>query len=179
MNNKIEYEVRIVKIDVNELKKKLMELGAIKEGEYNYKRYIYYPDSNANNKWMRLRTDGKNTTLTIKECTEKTISGTKELEIGVSNLEDTKLLLKQLGYESSKYMENKRERYILENVEIDFDTWPMIETFLEIEANSEEEVLNAVKKLGFKNEDITIDDVYVIYEEIYKIDARNMKELKF
>ena len=80
MSNKIEYEVRIVKIEVNELKKKLMELGAIKEGEYNYKRYIYYPDSNANNKWMRLRTDGKNTTLTIKECTEKTISGPKEFK---------------------------------------------------------------------------------------------------
>lgn len=36
---KTEYEVRVLEIDQEKLKEKLEKLGAIKQGDYNQKRY--------------------------------------------------------------------------------------------------------------------------------------------
>ena len=77
------------------------------------------------------------------------------------------------------YQENKRIQYILDNIEIDIDTWPMIPTYLEIEGNSEEEVNNMVKKLGLSNLKITALNCDDIYKEFYNIDISKIEELKF
>ena len=82
------------------------------------------------NKWIRLRTDGFKTTLTIKEYTSSKIDGVKELEIEVSDMEKTNLILEELGYKKRSVQENKRTRYILNDVEIDIDTWPYLKTFV-------------------------------------------------
>ena len=62
-----EYEVRVLDIDKEKIIKKLESLGAEKIADFDYRRRVYNFHPAVDNKWMRLRTDGKKTTLTIKK----------------------------------------------------------------------------------------------------------------
>lgn len=176
---KTEYEVRVLEINKDEIIKKLESLNAEKVGEYNQKRYVYDTIPKSDGKWIRLRTNGKETTLTYKDVTSDKIDGTKEVEIVVSDLEDTNELLNKLGFFSKAYQENNRIRYMLDGVEIDIDSWPMIPTYLEIEGKDEASVLTMVEKLGLDKEKVTSLDVQSVYKEIYNIDLDGVKVLKF
>lgn len=174
---KTEYEVRVLEIDKEQLVSKLEELGAKKEGEYFQRRYVYDFIPKRENEWIRLRTNGFKTTLTYKNIKTGTIDGTEELEIEVSDFEDTNKLLEVLGYKNKGFQENKRIRYILDNVEVDIDTWPMIPTYIEIEGNSEKEILNIINRLGIDKEKITTLDVQAIYTH-YGYDLEETRYLK-
>ena len=176
---KTEYEIRVLEIEKESIVKKLEDFGAVKIGEYNQKRYVYDLKPVQKNKWIRLRTNGVETTLTYKNIESNTIDGTKEVELKVDSFETTNEFLNKIGFVARNYQENKRTRYILDNVEIDIDTWPMIPTYLEIEANSEEEVNSMVKKLRLNNFKITALNCDDIYRKIYNIDILKIKELKF
>lgn len=175
----VEYECRILEINKEEFIGKLEKAGAIKIGEYFQKRYVYDFNPVISNKWIRLRTNGKKTTLTIKEITDKTVDGTKELEIEVSSFDDTNNILNELRYKTRNYQENSRISYMLDDVEIDIDTWPLIPTYAEIEGSSKECVDNLLKKLSICEKNITCLDVASIYNEIYNINILKIKELRF
>ena len=91
----IEYEVRVLEIDKDELVKKIEKLGAKKIADFNYKRRIYNFNPAVPQKWIRLRTDGNKTTLTIKKLESLEIDGTKEMEIEVLDFEELASDLKQ------------------------------------------------------------------------------------
>ena len=172
-----EYEVRILEIDVDSIKKKLEELGATFEWDRVQKRYVYDFIPKVDSKWIRLRTNGIKSTLTIKDLVTSKIDGTRELEIEVSDFDNTNKILEELGYTPRNYQENRRIQYILDGVEIDIDYWPMIPTYLEIEGSSEEEVYKIVEKLGYKLEDTTTRDVEGIYND-YGHDVMEIKDLR-
>ena len=175
---KTEFELRVLEINHDELIKRLEELGAMKQFERFQRRYVYDIEPGVDSKWMRLRTNGIKSTLTIKEVKEKTIDGTKELEIEVSDFDKTYEILEKLGYSPRAYQENKRTQYLLDGVEIDLDSWPLIPEYVEIEGKSEEEVKNTLKKLNLENEKVTALDVESIYES-YGIKDTKHKILKF
>ena len=158
-----EYEVRVLEIDVEFIKKKLEEIGAEFSFDKIQQRYVYDFIPKVDSKWIRLRTNGEKTTLTIKNLVSSEIDGTQELEVVVDNFERTNLILKELGYQAKGYQENRRIQYMYEGVEIDIDYWPLIPTYLEIEGPSEEKVYEVLKKLGFTKEDATTRDVEGIY----------------
>jgi len=174
-----EYEVRFLEINQEDLIKKLESFEAYKIGEYLQRRYVYDFNPKVPNKWVRLRSSGRDTTLAIKEVKEKTIDGTKELEVRVSNFDDTNEILKQLGYNHKAYQENKRISYFMDNIEIDIDSWPLIPTYIELEGKNIEEINKLIEKLQLDNSKKTELDVQSIYEEIYNINIDDYKELKF
>ena len=172
-----EYEVTILEID-NSLESKLIKLGAKLVSDSMQRRYVYDIKPVNPNKWIRLRTNGKKTTLAVKEVKDKSeIGGTDEIEIMVDSFENTNKLLESLGYISRNYQENYRKMYVLNDVEISIDSWPMIPTYAEIEGKSEKDVLNALELLGYTKKDYTTLDVVSIYE-LYNIDVMKIKELK-
>ncbi len=67
---------------------------------------------------------------------------------------------------------------MLNEIEIDIDTWPMISTYVEIEGKNEEEVLEAIDLLGLSREKLTTLDVQRIYE-YYGYDLEEIKDLSF
>ena len=102
-----ERELTVLDIDLDDFIKRLEELGAEKQGEFLQRRYVFDVKPVNPKKWIRLRTNGKKTTLTIKEIKDKNaIEGTEELEIVVDDLDKTKEILNHLGYESRNYQEN-------------------------------------------------------------------------
>ena len=103
----------------------------------------------------------------------------EEIEIEVSDFEKTNTILNKLGYVSHTYQENKRTRYLLDDVEIDIDTWPYIPTYVEIEGKSTEDVLNTINKLDLNNYEVTSIDVQDVFRKYYKIDIAKKEEVKF
>lgn len=158
-----EYEVRILDIDVEGVLKKLKEIGATFEWDHLQKRYVYDFIPKIDGKWIRLRTNGDKSTLTIKNLISSRIDGTQELEIVVDDFEKTNLLLKELGFEPRSYQENRRCQYHYRGVEIDIDSWPYIPTYLEFEGPSEESVYEVVSLLEFDSGDVVTRDVDGIY----------------
>ena len=175
-----EREVTILNIDEKVFVSKLLNNGAVKKDEFLQRRYTYDFNPILPNKWIRLRTNGKKTTLTIKEIKDKTaIDGTMELETVVGDFDVMNDILKELGYRYRNYQENYRIIYSLDNVEISIDSWPLIPTYAEIEGKTNEDVVMALEKLGYTLDDATTLDVTSIYNEIYGIDLLKIKELKF
>lgn len=160
---KTEYEVRFLDINKDELIRKLEMVGAKLVGDWLQKRYVYDFKPRLDNKWIRLRTNGEESTLTIKEITDKKIDGTKELEIVVNDFDTTNKVLEELGYVARSIQENKRIRYMLDGVEIDIDTWPLINTFVEFESVNEQSIKDVILKLGMDYNMATTMDVQSIY----------------
>ena len=176
---KTEYEIRVLEISKEEIIKIIEEIGGIKQGEYNQKRYVYDLNPVQKGKWIRLRTNGKVTTLTYKDIISNTIDGTKEVEIVVDDFEKTNEFLEKIGFSSRSYQENNRTQYMLNDVEIDIDSWPMIPTYLEIEGKSEDDVLKILNLLKIDKSKVTTLNCDDIYKQIYNIDISKIKELKF
>lgn len=173
-----EYEGRILEIDHDEIVKKLEKLNATKNFESFQRRYVYDFNPVKETSWIRLRTNGKTTTLTIKDIKAKTIEGTDELEIEVDDFENTNLILEKLGYHHRGYQENKRLQYILDGVEIDLDRWPLIPEYLEIEGKDIESVYATLDKLEIPREKLVTLDVSSIYGH-YGYKEESMKDLNF
>jgi adenylate cyclase class 2 len=176
---KTEYEIRVLEIDVDKMIKKLDSLGATKVGEWEQKRYVYDFIPKRENQWIRLRTNGKESTLTYKNVEKDTIDGTKELEIVVDDFKKTNEMLEILGYKSKGYQENNRIRYMLNGVEIDIDSWPKIPTYMEIEGKDEEEVNATLELLDIDKEKVTALNCEDIYKKICGINIDEIKNLVF
>ena len=175
----IEYELRVLEINKKEIQERLNKLNAVLVEDIFQKRYVYDFNPIIPNKWIRLRTNGNKSTLTIKNIESSKIDGTKEIEIEVSDFDATNEILGELGYKPRGIQENKRIKYDLNGVEVDIDTWPKIPTYLEIEGANEAEVFNTLELLGIPKEKATSLDVQSIYGEIYGIDLDKEPNLSF
>lgn len=141
-------------------------------------------------KWVRLRKtietkeDGitkESTTLTIKHILKNDESGIqqmKETEILVNSLEETNEFLENIGFSYRSYQEKKRVKYILNEHEIDIDTWPELPTYFEVEGKDKNDLVKILNLLGYSFEEAVSCTVDEIYKAI-GIDINNMKELKF
>lgn len=175
----MENEVRILEIDIEEWIAMLEKMGAHKIGDWIQKRKIYDFKPAIPNKWLRLRTNGTTSTLTIKEIRDnQKIDGTREVEIEVSSFEQTGIILEELGYSYRNYQENRRIRYQYQDIEIDIDTWPKIPTYVEIEGKDVSSVLEFLKLISFDESKKTTMDVENIYRH-YGFDINDYPVLTF
>ena len=140
-------------------------------------------------KWIRLRkTVEENekgekrefTTLTIKHILKNNESGIqqmKETEIVVNSFEETNELLENLGFSYRSYQEKKRKKYVLNDHEIDIDTWPGLPTYFEIEGENKVDLETMLNLLGYSFEEAVSCTADELYQE-RGIDINNQKELK-
>lgn len=160
-----EIEARLLEVDDKVFIEKLKSKNATFVGDWVQIRKLYDFTPKKQNSWIRLRTNGETSTLTIKEIESDKIDGTKEWEITVSNFDTTAEILEKLGYKTRSTQENRRIRYMLDNVEIDIDFWPRIPTYVEFEGNSEEDIKNVCKKLDIDFSKLVTIDVTGIYKK--------------
>lgn len=175
-----EFECSILDYDIELFKEKLKSLGLKLVSEDSQKRYVYDFQPVNPNSWIRLRTNGKETTLAVKDIKDKNaIGGTSKLEVTVESFAITNEILNRMGFRPRNYQENKREEYIYKDVKVKIDYWPQIPPYIKIEGKNESEVLKAIEELGLSNEQITTLDVESIYKQVYGIDLLNIRELRF
>lgn len=153
-----EIEAKFLSINKSAMIDKLESLGAQKEFTILYRRKVFdYPDRrlDKDDAWLRLRDEGEQTTLTYKRRIGVTDShagnndqGMEELEVIVGDFDTMSEILLKTGLELKHYAENRRTRYLLNDVEVDIDEWPMLEPYLEIEANNWPAIDDMARKLG-------------------------------
>lgn len=183
-----EFELKFLEVDVPSLEKKLLDIGAEKVAEYNYSRVIFYinrdPQSSADG-WVRVRTDGKETTLTYKKSIQEKSKdglmenvGMTEIEVTVDDYEKTLALMKAIGLYENKIEKNKRIRYQKGDVVFDIDFWPEIPAYLEIESDSYEKVKRAARELGLDGESGMLGTAGSVYKK-YGINIDDYSSITF
>jgi adenylate cyclase, class 2 len=174
----IEYEAKVVEINPRDIESKILNAGGKKIREAMMKRYVYDIDPEQRGHWVRLRDDGEKITLTVKKIHHDGISGTEEEEIKVENFDKTNQLLCLMGFTPSAYQENHRTSFALGAVSLEIDHWPLIPPYLEIEADSREQVIQIASLLGFEESQLTGENTVKIYAR-YGIDLKSISELHF
>ena len=154
-----EFEIKFLEVDVPELEKKLLAIGAKKVGEYDQHMFLFdYPDFrlDKNHSWIKLRTNGEETTLSYKQrIGVKSMDGSmpdegmKEIEVAVDNFERMHDIFLSMGFIIKREVRNRRLRYRKESSVFDIDFWPEIPPYVEVEADSLENVKKAARELGF------------------------------
>ncbi|MFD6227094.1 class IV adenylate cyclase [Streptomyces sp. NPDC060232] len=166
---KHEYEAKFLAVDVADLQDRLTRLGAVQAFPRTLlTRKIFENDNLDGGAWLRLRDEGTRSTLTLKQVTDSTtIDGTTEIETEIADLHAMADILRRLGLREVRYQENYREEWRLGEVAFDFDTWPDLPTFIEIEGPDEASVRQAAALLELNYTDARFGSV----DEIYKSEA--------
>ncbi|MGQ4514591.1 CYTH domain-containing protein [Streptomyces sp. DW26H14] len=162
---KHEYEAKFLAVDAAQVQAKLTALGATQAFPRTLlTRKIFENDFLDSGAWLRLRDEGTRSTLTLKQVTDSTtINGTTEIETEVADLHAVADILRRVGLTEVRYQENYREEWRLGEVHSDFDTWPGLPTFLEIEGPDEASVRQAAALLDFDYSEArfgSVDEVY-------------------
>lgn len=170
-----EFEMKFLEVDVAKLEEKLISIGAVKVAEYNYIRTVFDATENSTSSadgWVRVRTDGKETTLTYKRSIQEKAEdgsikniGMTEIEVEVNDYEKACELVRAIGLFENKTEKNKRIRYVKGDIVFDIDFWPFIPVYLEIESDSYEKVRNAAWELDFDPEIGVIGTAGSVYEK--------------
>ena len=169
----LEIEKRFKNFDYKTLKKLFKKYNIQKNGGYLFNVTGFIPLNK--NQSIRTRNEGSKITFTIKE---KTNTYDKEWEVNVNDQAMINEMLQLLGIEKGYTLEKFREIYKDNNNELIFDHYPGLEPYLEIESNTENNLLKMMKNLNLKLESkFTAKDLYFIEYGISK--ERQDKDLTF
>lgn len=174
----IEYEAKVLDIDPDKTRRLIQGCGGEAGGQRFMRRYVYDIDAGDPARWLRLRDTGSDVTLTVKEITDDTIDGTHETEIRVSDFDSTNTLLGRLGFAAKSYQETRRTSFTLSGARLEIDEWPHIPPYLEIEADTHDDVLRVAGLLGFAGQDLTSENTIKIYRR-YGYDLDTVPQLRF
>ncbi|WP_037464226.1 CYTH domain-containing protein [Shimazuella kribbensis] len=174
----IEYEARVLEIDPLYMKQKILSCGGQAVRSSLMRRYVYAVNQDDLQQFIRLRDTGFETTLTYKEIKHDGIDGTDETEIVVDDFDRTDELLSRLGYQTKWYQENHRNSFLLSGARLEIDQWPMIPPYIEIEADSYEEVIRVAQMLGYRQDQLVGENTLKIYAH-YGIDLKKIEDLRF
>ncbi len=173
-----EFEAKFTGVDIIALRARLSSLGAqLLQSETLYKRAVFNPPPALAKKgfYGRVRDEGNRVTMSLKSTGKvSTIDQQKEIELIVTSFESAVDMLVTLGFEQKAYQETKREKWQLAGAEICIDSWPFLESFVEIEGSSEQQVKYIASQLGFDYSSAIFGAVDVLYAAKYGIDTKQI-----
>ena len=136
-----EIEAKFLNIEYNSMREKLKKEGAVLVyGERFMRRKNFdYPDWHLEKRggWIRVRDEGDRVTLSYKQLNDRTLHGTQEVSVDVSDFDRACAFLSVIDFEMKSYQETKREQWRLNDCDVTIDTWPWIHSFVEIEGLDE------------------------------------------
>jgi adenylate cyclase class 2 len=174
-----EYETRIINIEIDNIRKKLKEMNAIKVKQENQINTIFdFNDRRLlNNKGyarIRIVEDLLNKATHYYMTTKKLLSQGKykvmeENETEILNGKVGENIFKSLGLEQIQSIKKYRESYKYKNTLIEIDVneksfcpFP----YIEIETNNDKELEKVVTLLGYTLEDTTSKTIYDILKDM-------------
>ncbi len=181
LDDYIEKEIKILDVNVEELQKKLEEIGAKKV--FDDDRTITAIDTddrhflNKEDKLIRITEEG-NTKITM-HVNQSNPDIKREIKFKTSGLKETKDFFTELGLKPISKVVAHRISYELGKIDFDIDFFPAIPPFLEIDTKyiteTEFTVDSLIEKLNLKDKKIVImgtEDIHKLYNidyfEVYK-----------
>lgn len=173
-----EIETRIIKINVDEIRNKLLNLGAVKVKEENQINKIYdFPNKELikNKGYARIRyikdliKKEEHYYITVKKLiSQEKYKIMEENETEILDPKEGENIFNALGLKLVESISKFRESYKYDNtlVEIDindpsFCPFP----YIELESDNEDELKNLVQLLGYSTDDTTSKTIYDILKE--------------
>lgn len=179
---KTEIEAKFLDIDINKLRTSLKSSGAklITPERLMKRKILDFPDGTLNAKggWVRIRDEGNKITASYKQLSDRTLYGTKEVNLEIDNFEAASDFMSSLGLMEKSYQETKRESWELNGCEIEIDTWPWVPTYVEIESENEKDLRGVVDSLGLDWTKALHGSVEVVYQAYYDITESEINNLK-
>ncbi|MGD0450341.1 MAG: class IV adenylate cyclase [Candidatus Bathyarchaeia archaeon] len=156
-----EIEVKILDIDRKEVEERLTSLGAKKILDSDIQTIFFdFQDGKIikAKDVLRLRREDNKVELTYKKVhTTQTAKEAEEYSVDVSNIEEMRKILENLGLHETENMLKHRISYKLDNARFDMDhyleAYSFIPEFMEIEAENTELIDHYAELLGFKPKD--------------------------
>ena len=184
-----EIEVKYLDIDIHEIETKLKGIGAEKVKDIFLRHVSFdYPDYRLDkyNSWIRLRDEGDKIVLAFKKRLGVTSQdgstndeGMEEIEVKVDSYEETKNFLTKVGFmEKHGEAQKKRSKWKKGSITFDIDTVPMIPQYLEIEAESWEDLDNVAVELGLDPQKRKICSANQLYK-MYGINTDEYQTINF
>lgn len=181
-----EIEAKWLEINFDEMRQRLKEIGAklvYPERQMTRRTYDFHDRRLEDDKgWVRVRDEGDKITLSYKQLSDRTLHGTKEVSVEVSDFKNACLFLESIGFESKSFQETKRESWKYGDIEIELDTWPWIPGFVEIEAPNENALKEFAKKLGLDYSKALHGSVEPAYQAVYDVteeEINGWEEIRF
>jgi predicted adenylyl cyclase CyaB len=171
-----ESEIDILDVDRKEVVRRLRQLGAKHEGLHRFRRieFLIEGDTHGRHSWARVRTNGKETTITLKETQGRAgFTSMKEYEVRASDFAEAVRIMSRLTKSKVLYWENERDAYRLGDAQVTIDKWPGIPALVEIEAPTMRKVKEAYKRLGVKGRFVGNTPIHKVYE-IYGLNFRKV-----
>lgn len=177
----LELEATFININKEDLRKRLRENGAtLVRPEIKMKKTIFDLGQNI---FARVRDEGDHITATYKNVSDASrIDGTHEVNLIVDDYDRAVAFITALGIKPKAQQETMRESWVLNDTEIDIDTWPWLPTFVEIEGKTIDSVKAASEQLGFDYADAhfgSVDEIYRLYYNVTNDDINFAPEIKF
>lgn len=158
----IEIEIKIRLHEPEPLLARLAELDAVHDRQFlETNTYFDLPDGRlkTSDQGLRLRVEKDTTTDRVETVmTHKgprahgPLKSRSETEVGVSGVHAAGQMLSVLGYRPVLTFEKLRDRFLLDRCRVEIDRVPHLGTFVEIEGETEDEVLAVRAKLGLGDE---------------------------
>jgi len=172
--------------DHEKIRQKLKDMGAKLEHPLRMmvRNNFDYPDLRLEKigGWIRVRDEGDKVTMSYKQLNDRSLHGTKEVNLVVDDFNTARDFLEAIGLKLFNYQETKRESWSLGKVQVELDEWPWIKPFVELEADNEEELKAAAEKLSLDFETAVHGSVEVAYLAEYDVteaEVDGWPEIKF
>lgn len=179
---KSELEAKFLDVGKDEIRSKLRAVGAECVSPERLMRRVVFESKHLTDVggWLRVRDEGDKIFLTLKQTSlDSGIHRIKEAQVRVDDFDQMILILKNIGMVQKRYQENYRESWKLKGVSIEIDTWPQIPSYVEIEANTEADVISVSNLLGFDYRKAVFGSADEVYKNSYNIDILSMDILVF
>lgn len=164
----------------DDFRKRLQDSGAkLITKERQMIRHHFVKDKNPGMTcdYIRVRQEGDKVTFSAKQhlSADGDIKDNKELVVEVSDFETTVHILQTAGLIATNIQETLRESWMLDGAQIEIDTWPSLDPYVEIEADSEERVKNTAEALAFEWKNRIITSVEDIFMEKYGLERDEVR----
>lgn len=170
-----EIEAKFTDIGIDRMREKLSQAGAtLVHAERLMRRHIFHlPDGE--NAWVRVRDEGDKVTMTYKHTAERTLHGTKEVDLIVDDFVRATEFLEAVGLRQKSIQETKRETWSLKECEVTIDTWPWVPTCSEVEGPTEEAVRAVASMLELDWSKALQGGIEPLYQRYYAVTEEEVR----
>jgi len=176
-----EIETKVLDIDSEKIKQKLVSFGAKKMQETRLivDWYRIKGTKEGEDPWflrIRSNSEGKHeVTWKAKSDIIGIARKHKEINFNISEPEKLADLFDELGLEKYAHQEKDRTSFKYKDWQFDIDQYPKMPPFLEIEGVSEKSVKDAIELLGLENNRTWAKGERILIQDIYELDWYDMK----